>query len=84
VTDGRRIGRWRHGDHDRLGMGWRLAETNLVLDHDPLAANPDGISDRPLGAYVLWRDGQPVETVARRLRAAMAEIEQREEEFCRA
>lgn len=75
----RRIGRWRYGDHGRLGMGWRLAETSLVLGYDRLASDPDGIGrGGPLGAYELLRDGHPVETVARRLEDAMAEVERRE------
>lgn len=68
---GRRIGRWRYGNHGPLGCGWRLDDTNLLLDYDRLNG-----SCSVRGAYTLWTDGQEGAAIDHYLDAAMAYVEE--------
>ena len=62
---------WVYGDHPTLNPGWRLGDSNLVLDYDRLssACTPDG-------AWILWQGGNPGQPVDHFLDGAMQYIEQ--------
>lgn len=60
----RRIGRWIYGAHAGLNPGWRLDDSDLVLDFDPRQ-----------GCYVLWTAGRPGQPIDRYLDGAMRHVE---------
>ena len=66
----RRIGRWTYGAHPGLNPGWRLDDTNVVLDF-----NSTDRSGSLRGAYELWVNGQAVEMVDHYLDGAMDFVE---------
>jgi hypothetical protein len=65
----RRIGQWTYHD-DGATPGWRLDDTQLVLDFDPLDRSG------PLrGVYILYRDGRYDGPVDHYLKTAMEWVE---------
>lgn len=73
-----RRGRWTYGVHEGLNPGWRLDDSPLVLDFDPL------YSGGPLrGCWMLWIDGTEENPIDHYLDAAMAFVEnEHDQETC--
>lgn len=66
----RRIGRWTYGSHPGLNPGWRLDDTEFVLDFDP-----KNTSGSLRGSYCVWINGREVAPVDHYLPESMAFVE---------